>query len=165
MKKKLCLMLLVCFTMILTCAACGSNDSANDTAEDPAADTSTDCYCSFEAYGEGMLNITEAGETTETGSMGWPSEPGRRIGDICEEWDVTAIEPVLEGDEFEGWLEIKVVTEVDENDFATTTMEIVSDTLYTTDEVMDREVPDYDVTYMTKWKNVPMSEYEEFVQF
>lgn len=150
--------------MILTCAACGNSESANEGAGEPAADAATDYYCSFEAYGEGLLNITEAGETSETGSMGWPVSPGTRIGDICDEWDVSAIEPVCEGDEFEGWIEIKVVTEEDADGFITTTMEIVSDTLYTTDEVMDREMPDYDVTYMTKWKNVPMSEYEEFVQ-
>lgn len=161
MKRKLFLLMLI-IAMIFSFAACGADNSDEPSLdENPSEDVATDYFFSFQSYGEnGTLQITENGETSEMDSYGWPIAPGTKVADICDEWGVTEIVPVSDGDTFEGWIEMKETVETDDTGFETYKIEMVSDKLYTTEEVLNSEMPEHNVIFMAKWQSISISEYE-----
>ncbi len=66
--------------------------------------------------------------------------------------------PTKENATFEGWLEFSVETAAD----GTKKYELISDSLMTTDEMMAKTVPSYDVVFVAKWSDIEMQEYYEY---
>lgn len=55
---------------------------------------------------------------------------------------------------------MKETVETDDTGFELYKIEMVSDKLYTTEEVLNNEMPEYNVIFMAKWQSISMSEYE-----
>ena len=66
--------------------------------------------------------------------------------------DYLSITPILEGDTFEGWMECAY-------DYDLCNYVIVSETLYSTEELMAMPVPEAPVEYVAKWAGIPVEEY------
>lgn len=65
--------------------------------------------------------------------------------------------PTKENATFEGWLEFSVEKAAD----GTKKYELISDSLITTDEMMAKTVPSYDVIFVAKWSDIEMQKYYE----
>ena len=73
----------------------------------------------FESYMEagGVLNVTWTEYADETDGLGLIGTPGQTIGEMLQNNGVLSMEPMLEGDVFEGWMEVELITTVDEDGF------------------------------------------------
>ena len=120
----------------------------------------------LDGYGEmgGMLSVTDASETFETGAYGFIAMPGQTIGEVLENNGVVSVEPVLEGDEFEGWMKVAVVTVVDEDGFEWPEYSLIPDVIYTTEELLALTIPDYSVMYVAKWAGIPAEDYYALIE-
>ena len=115
----------------------------------------------FESYMEagGMLNVTWTEYADETGGLGLIGKPCQTIGEVLQDSDVVSMEPMLEGDVFEGWMEVELITTVDEDGWEWTEYSLIPDQCYTTEELMALTVPDHNVMYVAKWAGIPAEEY------
>ena len=115
----------------------------------------------LEGYMEigGMLNVTWTEDAGETGSLGMIGTPGQTIGDVLKNNDVLSVEPVLEGDEFEGWMEVALIITTDEDGFESVEYSPITDQIYSTEELLALAVPEQSVMYVAKWASVPAEEY------
>lgn len=115
----------------------------------------------LEAYSEagGMLNVAWTDEAYETGGLGLIGTPGQTIGEMLQNSDVLSVEPVLEGDTFEGWMEVAITVAIDEFGFEENQYSLMPDRCYTTEELLALPVPDHNVTYVAKWAGIPAEEY------
>ena len=115
----------------------------------------------LEGYMEagGMLYVTWTDNADETGGLGMIGTPGQTISDVLKKDGILSVEPMLEGDTFEGWMEVAVTVTVDEFGFAENEYSLVPDQCYTTEELLVLTVPDHNVTYMAKWAGIPVEEY------
>ena len=103
----------------------------------------------------GMLSVqtkeTDGTIVTEefngVGALGFAGEP---MGNCFAEYH--SITPVLEGDSFEGWMECRYDDELGN-------YVIVSETIYSTEELMALPVPETSATYVVKWAGIPVEEY------
>ncbi len=109
----------------------------------------------------GMLNVTtEDGEVHETGAWSFAASEGEKLGDVLKRGGVVNVEPILEGDTFEGWMVFKDIVTTDSDGLMNFTFELASgDTIYTTQELMELTVPSHDVTYIVKWASLSIEEY------
>lgn len=116
---------------------------------------------SFESYMEagGVLYVTWTDDAYETGGLGIGGTPGQTIGEALKNNDVISMEPMLEGDVFEGWMEVELITTVDEDGWDWTEYSLIPEPVYTTEELMDLVVPDHNVMYVAKWAGIPAEEY------
>ena len=115
----------------------------------------------LEGYSEagGMLYVTWTEEAYETGGLGMIAEPGQTIGEMLQNNGVLSVEPVLDGDTFEGWMEVAVTVTIDEFGFEENEYSLIQDQCYTTEELLALAVPDHNVTYVAKWAGIPAGEY------
>ena len=116
---------------------------------------------SFESYMEAgsVLYVTWTDDAYETGSLGIGGTPGQTIGEALKNNDVISMEPMLEGDVFEGWMEVAVTVTIDEFGFEENEYSLIPDQCYTTEELMALTVPEHNVTYVAKWAGIPAEEY------
>ncbi len=172
MKKNIWAMLLIASMAMTTLIGCGTEDgdSANsgetiDIVEETVEETEAEpeLFMTLDANGMagGVLSVTQAGEEgIESVAWDFSIIEGETVGSILEEQEITAVDVILEGDNFEGWIEYKVNIVTDADGFDTYVYEKVSgDTYYTTEELMDMPAPDYNVLYVAKWENVSLDEY------
>ena len=158
MKKKIIFAILFVTTSMLL-VGCEKDDVEDFMTDD------NEVYVAFQAYEEGTLKITyenEDGTTNleETGAIGWPIEPGWKVSEILNDWNITSIEAICQNDTFEGWLVYKEKITTDEDGFTEYTTELISgDKIYTTEEVLDTIVSDYDMRFIAKCQNVSIEEY------
>lgn len=137
-----------------------SNNSSNN-------EISESLYFTFDGYGEagGSLAVTElslVGSTEVSESISWSFEAteNAKIQDMLNDAGVVAINPTHENDTFEGWIIFKEVISLDEKGYEVHEFEKISeDKLYTTNELFDMSMPNYNVIYVAKWSSVPMNEY------
>ena len=115
----------------------------------------------FESYMEagGVLNVTWTEYADETSGLGLIGTPGQTIGEMLQNNGVLSMEPMLEGDVFEGWMEVELITTVDEDGFDWTEYSLIPEPVYTTEELMTLTVPDHNVMYVAKWAGIPAEEY------
>lgn len=115
----------------------------------------------FESYMEagGVLNVTWTEYADETGGLGLIGTPGQTIGDVLQNNGVLSVEPMLEGDVFEGWLEVELITTVDEDGWDWTEYSLIPEPIYTSEELLALTVPDHNVMYVAKWAGIPAEEY------
>ncbi len=116
---------------------------------------------SFESYMEagGVLYVTWTDDADETGGLGLIGTPGQTIGEMLQDSGVVSMEPMLEGDVFEGWMEVELITTVDEDGWDWTEYSLIPEPVYTTEELMALTVPDHNVMYVAKWAGIPAEEY------
>lgn len=147
MMKKL-LWLTLCLT--LCCVMAGA-------AEEISFDLEPGCE-----FG-GMLTLTYLdGTTEETGAYGFGMEDApadMTIGEVLAYFDIAAVEPVREGDAFEGWMVWAFLSTVDEDGFEDWSYSQVGDGLYSTEDLMALPVPDYYAIYTAKWAGVAEEDY------
>lgn len=66
-------------------------------------------------------------------------------------------------DEFLGFMEYKIISSENEDGTVAVTYEKMSgDTLYTAEELLEKEITDYSVTYVAKWKSLTDDYYAAF---
>ena len=106
-----------------------------------------------------MLSVIDAYETFETGGYGFIATPGQTIGEVLENSGIVSVEPVLEGDEFEGWMEVTVAVTVDEDGFEWQEYSLIPDAIYTTEELLALTIPECSVMYVAKWASTPAEDY------
>jgi len=131
------------------------------TAFPVCAEEAAEVDLTLDGYSEmgGMLSVTDAYETFETGAYGFSAMPRQTIGEVLENNGVVSVEPVLEGDECEGWMEVAVCTTVDEDGFEWQEYSLLLDQMYTTEELLALTVPDSSVMYVAKWVGIPAEDY------
>ena len=148
MKKSLICILAV-FALLL--AACGQQEApAMETEPDREID-----ICLSDYYGMvGVMSADMDGnmEYCEFNAISVLGAPGEIILDRFTSNGFSEIAPVLEGDSFEGWMECRYDDELGH-------YVIVSETLYTTEELMAMPVPGESVEYVAKWAGIPVEEY------
>lgn len=148
MKKSLICILAV-FALLL--AACGQQETpAMETEPDREID-----ICLSDYYG--MVGVMRADmdgnmEYCEFNAISVLGAPGEIILDRFTSNGFSEIVPVLEGDSFEGWMECRYDDELGH-------YVIVSETLYSTEELMAMPVPGESVEYVAKWAGIPVEEY------
>ncbi len=146
MKKKL-LVLLTALCLIFSAVCLAEEESQVDV--------------SFEGYlnAGGKLRVTWADENDEIDGLGLIGTVGQTFGEMLQNNGILSVEPVLEGDTFEGWMEVAETVSVDEFGFEDTVYSLVPDQCYTTEELMALTVPEHNVTYVAKWAGIPAEEY------
>lgn len=145
MKKLLALLTVLCLFFAAVCMA----------EEENQVDVTLEGY----DLAGGKLRVALMDEEDEFGALGMIGTPGQTIREMLENNGILSVEPVLEGDMFEGWMEVAVTVTVDEFGFEENEYSLVPDRCYMTEELLALPVPDHNVTYMAKWASVPAEEY------
>lgn len=148
MKKSLICILAV---LALLLAACGQQEVHTiETEPDREID-----ICLSDHYG--MVGVMRADmdgnmEYCEFNAISVLGAPGEIILDRFTSNGFSEITPVLEGDSFEGWMECRYDDELSH-------YVIVSEIIYSTEELMAMPVPGESVEYVAKWAGIPVEEY------
>ena len=174
MKKNVCAVLCVASACVMAFAGCTNENTVSGKTIEISEETAVveeerERYMTIDGYtmAGGMLKVTMEDESVEeTGAWGFILEEGKTIGDMFAAEGITEVTPYImdsedpENDVFEGWIEYKVTVTMDEEGFENSVYERVSgDTYYTTEELMEMPVPEYEVLYIAKWEAVPEEEY------
>ncbi len=101
--------------------------------------------------------VTQDVNTTRWGND--LKENNESIAEQVQDYFTFKTEPQRSDATFEGWLEFKVTNETDANGNEYPQFTLVSDTVYTTAQMLAKTVPAYDVTYVAKWSDIPVKEY------
>lgn len=154
--KKTMLIALTVLCLLFTCACQAEAPQTVDAEADL-----TQVELTLDAYAEagGMLSVTDSYETFETGGYAFLAVPGQTVGDVLNESDILSLEPVLEGDVFEGWMEVAISVTVDEDGFEWQEFSLIPDAVYTAEELLALTVPEYSVMYVAKWAGIPAEDY------
>ena len=117
---------------------------------------------SFECYG-GKMVVNDPGKDVSTFVTGGITlagyVPGIAFKDQEEYYGITFEDPVLEGDVFEGWMKYQV--EPDRTGkYVSRTRLSADDEFYTTEEILNQPVDNFEVEYYAKWASLPVSEYD-----
>lgn len=153
--KKSFICILAVLALLLT--ACGQQEApVMETETEPELDREID-ICLMDYYGViGAMEADMDGNTEycEYGGISVLGAPGEIIRDRFTSSGYSEITPVLEGDSFEGWMECRYDDELGH-------YVIVSETVYSTEELMALAVPESSVEYVVKWAGIPIEEYFE----
>lgn len=158
-RKSLWILLLVC-AFVFALAGCSGADTENIPQISKPIE---ELYFDIDAYtlAGGMLQLTYAdSDPTETGCLGLMGYTGDTVRAALSASNISAIEPVLEGDSFEGWMLFEIATTVGEDGEETQTYELHSgDDFYTSEELMAMPIPEYDCIFVAKWASIPVDSY------
>ncbi|MBQ8590500.1 MAG: hypothetical protein IJ486_08635 [Firmicutes bacterium] len=161
MKKKYVSIFMILCLLMMTLVGCGGSGTDEDL--DQNMGDMEELYFTIDAYwmSNGMLYGEYAsGEVLETQSWGMAALPGQTVGEALEALEITSLEAKSEDDVFEGWMIFKDVITVDEDGFEEYSYELISEgTIYSTEELMELEVPAEPVTYVAKWENILIEDY------
>lgn len=163
MKKKMfaaCMMLALMLTMMAGCASEQSEQVGTEVEVDREIDISFDTCEINGAYlsvkeDDGNGGILE----NEFDSLGILAAEGETIGSALEHGGYLEVTPVLEGDVFEGWMEYVEVVTLDEFGFEDSDYELLTDNIYTTEELLALPVDADGAMYVAKWTGIPAEEY------
>ena len=148
MKMKKVLICILAIAVLLLAGCAGQEAPAAQTEPEREIDINL-----MDQYGMLSVQTKEADGTLVTedyngiSALGAVGEP---MGNCFAEYH--SITPVLEGDSFEGWMECRYDDELGN-------YVIVSETIYTTEELMALPVPETSVCYVVKWTGIPVEEY------
>lgn len=96
---------------------------------------------------------------SEYGTICFLGAEGETFGEALTACDYLKVTPQLDGDTFEGWMEYQVVTTVDDDGFEETTYSLITDKIYSNEELLNLTVPDHSVMYIAKWSSIPAEDY------
>lgn len=100
-------------------------------------------------------NGTQTWKDVTTSSVGdYQRRNGKSFAENAASWLKFKSEPVKPGVTLEGWAEFKVINPGDGERY-----ELVSNKIYTTQEMLSRPVPDYHVAYVAKWSDIQLEQY------
>lgn len=161
MKKKIfsvCMILALMLTMMAGCAS-GQSEQV-ETEVDREIDISFD-VCEIDgAYLSVKEDDGEGGILeSEFDGLGILAAEGETIGSALEHGGYLEVTPVLEGDVFEGWMEYVEVITLDEFGFEESEYELLTDNIYTTEELLALPVDADGAMYVAKWAGIPAEEY------
>ena len=145
--------ILVCILAViaLLVSGCGKQEPAVvETEPDREIDIWLDAYMGVISVLEKDMDGNQV--PCEYGAMSVLGAAGEPIANAFTSSGFSDITPVLEGDTFEGWMECRYDDELG-------SYVIVSQTLYSTQELMAMPVPEAPVEYFAKWASIPMEEY------
>lgn len=147
--KKTLICILTILALLIT--GCGQQEAPGaETEPDREIDIClTDCYGVISVLEEDMDGNQVPGEYGPISVLGASGEP---IRNGFASSGYSEITPVLEGDSFEGWMECRYDDELGN-------YIVVSETLYSTGELMSMPVPESPVEYVAKWAGIPLEEY------
>ena len=97
---------------------------------------------------------------------GWGSylkEDGTSIATQCKDRFAFKNEPSKSGATFEGWMEFKIETKINKLGNEYEDYILVSQTLLTTNDMLNRVVPSYDVAYVAKWSDMSFDDYYQWI--
>ena len=161
-KKLLAIIFALCclFTMNITVFASSINNSGSLTTQ--VRHVEINAYGGTFSYERCVSDNNWVSESSEV--WGSDLEQGVSFKDRTSGFLRAVSNPTRANAEFEGWLEFEAVksTEHPGYDYA-----LISDTIYTTEEMMNKAIPEYDVVYFAKWKHIPIASYfkTQSVQF
>lgn len=166
MKKRPLLAVLVTLALILSLAGCGSTDPGSVSEENSGAgsagvEVADEGYITLDGYYNTLVISTNDADfpTYETQSVVYAGAVGTTLAEAMAAIGDVSVEAVAEGDTFEGWMEFVVHIETDADGFDTYTYERVSDTLYTTEEVLAKPFAREEMVYTAKWAGMDMDSY------
>ena len=150
MKTKKNLIYVLALVLALAFVGCSQQEQTFDPDIDREIDIGLD------AYG-GVISVLEEdfeGNTSryEFDAMGVLGATGEPIVNAFTSSGFSDIVPVKEGDEFEGWMECAYDEDLE-------CRVIVSETLYSTEELLAMPVPEEPVEYYAKWASIAMEDY------
>ncbi len=95
-------------------------------------------------------------------TISFVAKPEATVGEILSNngYSNFKMDEVL--DKFIGFMEYKIIVTEGEDGTRGVTYEKVSDTLYTVEELLEKEVSDYDVTFVAKWESLSDDYYAAF---
>ncbi len=107
----------------------------------------------FDCFG-GFVTVSNGGDNSWTMNNFGTFLQEQPNSSYTSQTGETFTDPVQEGFTFEGWLEFSMnngqLISVDENG---------NYTVYTTEEVLNKQIPTYDVRYVAKWKEIEIDAY------
>lgn len=152
-------------TPALDTTAAEVTEAATEEITSDVEQENAEYYITLNVHTTGTLKITSddgAGGklVDETMGYGFSVSVGETLRESMKEFGILDIELVPDGDKFEGWMEYRDIMEVDETDGYEylVSYEKVSDTLYTTEEILDMNL-DAHTTFIAKWESIPYDEY------
>ena len=163
MKKKIFALFAMFIVMLAVMVGCASAPPQQAEEEvDREIDISLDAYQMVGAVlsvkeNDGSGSIVDE----EYGGIGILAAEGETIGSALDHAGYSDLQPVLDGDVFEGWMEVVEEVVLDEFDFEETIRKVLPEKLYTTEELLALTVPDHAVAYVAKWESVPAERYFE----
>lgn len=169
MKKRILSLLMILIMMVTILAGCGKTEPAEEVTE--LEEIPEEVYMEIDAYSYayGFIYYTEKdmdGEVceSETMTLALNAVPGQTMKEVWEANGYEFSEVAAEGEVFEGWMVYKMEMETDEDGFeiSRTYERISGDDVYDTEEFMELEVPEHDVTYVAKWANYSMEAYDSY---
>ena len=115
---------------------------------------------SFEFEETRWNNGQQVSQTIQTQVWGnYLREDGTSLADQTKNYFAFKSEPTKPNATFEGWLEFEVTTTQNPNGMWEEKYTLVSDTLYTSAQMLAKPIPTYDVAYVAKWSDIPAKEY------
>lgn len=168
MKKKMLSLILVAGMSLFALAGCGntettdeettiSEENVEENTEDNEEEINYNVTLEATSFDNALLLVTlsdgEGGTyVEETGSYGFVFGPGMTLSQLMKEWDIVSIEAVCEGQEFLGWVAHEQTNMVDENGFEEyTSVKLFDGKLFTTEEVLEMELPEKNISFYTVW--------------
>lgn len=157
MKKKFGFGILVFAAVAL--AGCSAEDEVQDIPETEE----TEVYFTMDGYGQSLtirqtdLDGNEYDE--ETMSIDFGGVKGQTVGDILESTGYISVTPAETEDVFEGWMEYKMIITAGDDGFDLYEYEKLSDGLYTTEEIMEKEISEDSLMFVAKWQSIPEEDY------
>ena len=118
-------------------------------------------YATIDAYFPhgGMLEMVWDGQETETGSMDFIVVPGQTVKEALTEANIKNLSAYNENDTFEGWLIFNVGIIGDDQGNEEYIYYLASETVYSTEELMELTIPEYMVVYTAKWAGMDLEQY------
>lgn len=165
MKKKMfaeCMILALMLTMMAGCAS----DQPDQVGENVGEEVDREIDISFdtcEINGAYLYVKEDDGnggiQESELDGLGILAAEGETIGSALEHGGYLEVTPVLEGDVFEGWMEYVEVVTLDEFGFEESAYELLTDNIYTTEELLALPVDADGAMYVAKWAGIPVEGY------
>ena len=165
--KKIFALILALLMITTLFAGCGNIDDVEiiDATYDETIEA--DIVLLIDAFndadGNGYnLEYTEFGEPTTVGSIEiLLFEGGKTVGECFADDGYENLRLVEEdNDNFLGWIEYEITVKVDSDGCQYNTFKKATDELLTTEEVLNKTMPDHSMGYIAKWKDTPQEDYD-----
>lgn len=166
--KKIFALILALLMVTTVFAGCGNSDDVVeiiDATYDEAmeADIVLSIDAFYDANGNGHnLEYTEFGEQTKVGAIEiLLFEGGKTVGECFADDGYEDLRLVEEDNEnFLGWMEYEITVKVDSDGCQYNTFKKTTDEFLTTEEVLNKVMPDHSMGYIAKWKDTPQEDYD-----
>lgn len=155
--------ILLCALLVLSCAGCGSEQTP-DTPDGQESEARYYLYLSSYEEAGGLISVLETDEsgtsaTQYYGGIGVFVKEGETVAQALAGSNFTDMNPVADGDSFEGWLEYTETLPTEENGLERTFYELVpGQKLYSNQELLDMTL-DHDANFVAKWATFPADQY------